>query len=329
MSGMKRILISTGLLLILLLPSRSEGVCVPTGFDPISMVNWHSIFPISIAGKNVVPSADVVKTVSLAKSPVCACPIPIPPFIRPGIPIGFWEPARLVETVKDAWCFPSIGVEFDLLPGAMLDGTTGLSRSNVEETFAQAHYFIFPVWAMLELLKDLVCVEGSGFDVAYITELDPLWQSDILTAIIQPEAILFANPVSQLACIADSVSSTAGLSLSPLFWCMGSWGSAYPLTGHIGSADYVEANAGIAARLIYKLSRQLLICDTNVTLCSCVPTPIWVKHNYKLHVAKPVKDFSSHPIGRSGLLWAYLKNPPYAGDNFVWVLFRRVGCCAF
>jgi hypothetical protein len=34
----------------------------------------------------------------------------------------------------------------------------------------------------------------GSIDILYITEIDPLWQDSELTAIINPEAVLFANP---------------------------------------------------------------------------------------------------------------------------------------
>lgn len=327
----KRILqaAAISLFLTVFLATPAKATCT-TQFNLLNLVNWRSIFPITVAGVDWVQSSDTVTTVDLYKSPICVCPAPPPLFIRIGIPIGYWEPARYIETVKDPGCLPSLGMNLNITSGGELAGTNAsVASTGSHYTAAQAHYFIYPVWAMFGLLTDSICAEASGFDVAYMTEFDPLWQDDSLSAIINPEAVLFGNPVTQAACIADSVASTAGLSLSPLFWCMGSWGSAYPLTGHIGSSNYTEANAGIAARMLYKLARELLVCDTNVNICSCVPTPIWIKQNYKMHAAVPVKDFSAHPIGRSGLLWSSLKNPPVGGDNFVWTLYRRRNCCAF
>jgi len=203
---------------------------------------------------------------------------------------------------------------------------------NQEEmsSFSQAHWFIFPVWSMMELLTDFVCVEHSGFDIAYLTEVDPLWNSDMLAFILNPEALLFANPIAQFACVADSVASIAGLPTSPLFWCMGSWGSAYPLTGHVGNDNYIEANAAAGARMIFKLGREGLLWDTGIYLCASIPTPIWVKHNYRMQIAKPVRSIGCIPIGRTGHMWSYLKNPPtMAGDNFIFIIFRKRTCCAF
>ena len=85
-------------------------------------------------------------------------------------------------------------------------------------------------------------------------------------------------------------------------------------------------------RLIYKLCRELVICDPGVWYCFCVPTPIWVKHNYRIQIARPTGDFMCHPLGRSGMVWEYLKDPPYAGvkgaeGNFLWIITRKRDCC--
>jgi conjugal transfer pilus assembly protein TraU len=324
------------MVLILTLWGGAFAVCSNQVMNPISDVCWSCIFPIKVSGMTIVGGGgETSETPDPANNLFCTCPISIPPYIRIGIPISFWEPARFIETVKDPYCFPSLGLEIGG-GGGFLRGSHEIQHAGSVETsmFAQAHYFVFVPWVFMELLTDFICLESSGFDLAYITEVDPMWQDDLLTYQITPEAALFANMAAQMACVADSVASNLNYPLSPLFWCMGSWGSAYPLTGHVNDDDYVQANAAIAARMIYKLSRELLVCDTGVNLCSCVPTPIWVKHNYRMHVMKPVRDFGCHPIGRTGIAWEYAKNPPFsagsnASDNFVWMLFRKRACCAF
>jgi len=318
-------------LLVLFHAVGAQAVCrsgIP--LNPVTDLCWQCIFPVSIAGIEIIPGPAENNVPDLSGMPICTCPAPPPLFIRIGIPVSFWEPARYVETVKDPYCFPSLGFGLTAAGGFLGGGSQEQSNASVDtSTFAQAHYFIYPVWSMMELLVDFACVEHSGFDVAYLTEVDPLWQNDILAFILEPESILFANPVAQTACIADSVSTNAGLSMSPLFWCIGSGGSAYPLTGHVNDDNELMANSTIAARMVYKLAREGLVCDTALNLCACVPTPIWVKHNWRMHVAKPVRDFMCHPFGRTGLIWGALKNPPLTGDNFVWQLFRRRSCCVF
>jgi conjugal transfer pilus assembly protein TraU len=298
--------------------------------NPVTDLCWQCIFPVSIAGIEIIPGPVENNVPDLSGMPVCTCPAPPPLFIRIGIPVSFWEPARYVETVKDPYCFPSLGLGLPAAGGFLGGGSQEQGNASVDtSTFAQAHYFIYPVWSIMELLTDFACIEHSGFDVAYLTEVDPLWQNDILAFILEPESILFGNPIAQTACIADSVSTNAGFSMSPLFWCIGSGGSAYPLTGHVNDDNELMSNSTIAARIVSKLARDGLVCDTALNLCACAPTPIWVKHNWRMHVAKPVRDFMCHPFGRTGLIWGALKNPPLVGDNFVWQLFRRRSCCAF
>jgi len=132
--------------------------------------------------------------------------------------------------------------------------------------------------------------------------------------------------------MADSVASTIGVPLSFLFWCVGAHGSAYPLTGHVSNDNYVQDNALLAERMVYKQSRELLLWDTGLNECGPVPMPIWIKEHYRLQMMKPVKDWTCQPLGRSSLIWGSLKNPPYgsggnSADNFDWLLVRKKACC--
>ncbi|MEZ4579067.1 MAG: TraU family protein [Desulfobacterales bacterium] len=237
----------------------------------------------------------------LASSPVCVCPLPAPFFARPGVPVSFWEPARFIEVVKDAFCFPSIGTGLTpLKPGFQNGGSAdGGTTQEGASTFYQAHYAIYPVWTIMEAFVDFVCLESSGFDMAYMTEVDPTWNDDLFAQLIYPETLLFGNMPAQLSCIADSVSSNAGLPLSAMYWCLGSEGSTYPMSGSINDDNLVQASLTAASRLMYKMGRLGSICDVGLHYCTCIPTPIWVKHNYRFNLAKPVTGFQCVPPGRS------------------------------
>ncbi len=327
------------ILLCLLWPCVEAGAAVKSGtfVNPITDIAWPEIFPIKIAGITIAGASGNYDTPDPASYPVCVCPAPPPVFFRFGVSVSFWEPARMIETVATPYYFPSLGFGLDLASTkGFLSGKNSSLDSNLPEqsTFAQAHYLLYPVWSMLELLTDFVCVEHSGFDVAYITEIDPLWQDDELAFIIQPEALLFANPAAQMACMADAVAVNADRPLDSLFWCVGSGGSAYPMTGHVDDDNIIQANATVAARMIYKLSRELLICDPGLDLCSCVTTPIWRKTNYKLHAVRPAVRKKAWPIGKSAFFYGANLNPPFKnakgpGDEFLWMVFRKRACCAF
>ncbi len=326
---MKKVFASPILILaFMLLPATNvNAVCTGSFIDLIGNIAWESIFPIKVAGITVVNS-NLEDSPANISAPVCVCPSLVSPYFSIGLPVEFWEPSRLIETVKDPWCFPSTGI--NVVPNTTGAGTSrGLVDADDEFTFSQAHYIIFPVLEMLGLLTDFACKEIDGFDIGYLTPVDPLWNSDTMAYLINPEATLFGNPIAQLACIADSITANAGMPLDFMFWCMGSWGSAYPLTGSISNSNMMDAQAGTAARMIYKLTREFLIWDTaGGNLCMPSIPAIWTKSHFGLQIAMPKKGGGRVPIGRSSLLWGSLKNPPFFGDNFVFVLFKKRNCCA-
>ena len=261
-------------------------------------------------------------------SPICVCGKP--PNVKFGIKVSFFDPARLIETVKDAWCFPTLGI--GLKKTGFLNGSASTKDRNSDEIFAQVHYIWLDVFSLVGLFVDYSCFSPLDFDIAYISEIDPSWNSDIVAFLLYPEALLFANPRAQLACVVDAIASNLGITLSPLFWCMGSWGSVYPLTGHWSGRDKTTGNVALAARMIYKLSRDLLIWDGAISYCYKYLTPIWVKSHYRLQEARPLRSPHLFPLGRSDLLWGAGSNPPISGgkgseDNFLWVLFKERLCC--
>lgn len=63
----------------------------------------------------------------------------------------------------------------------------------INQLFFKGIITIFPLYKLLEMFIDSMCFESEDFDIAYITEVDTLWNSDTLSAIINPEALLFGN----------------------------------------------------------------------------------------------------------------------------------------
>ncbi|MFA5453992.1 MAG: TraU family protein [Sulfurimonas sp.] len=299
------------------------AVCAPTGaltLDLIGKIDYSAMFPLRIAGATVVPGR-IPDSGSHVSSPICICTDPFP---RVGIPVSFFEPSRIIEVVSDAWCFPTFGFGF----GTKLGGGTYGDGQDRQKTFYQSHYLIFPIYALLEILTDFVCLQSTGVDYAWVSEVDPLWNSDTLSAFTTPEALLFGNPISNLACVADAVSSTLFEPMDPLFWCKGTWGNAYPLTGWTNTKNMVEDSASVAASMIYRLHRNLVLWGSwgQIGLCGYYPAPIWRKSAYRLQLVSPVPSYAT-TIGTSGLIWTPGHNPPFVGDNFGYVLFKKRDCC--
>jgi len=264
----------------------------------------------------------------------CICPRRFSTVI--GLVWTYWEPYIAVDTVTTPFYSPFWGAPVGgslLGGGSLLDELGGKNASqdsvNIanESTYAQAHVYPIPILDWLLLL----C---NRYDFPFwLTEFDPEWQFDELSMLIHPEAALYANPIMQMACMADAASTNVGSPLDSMPWCIGSGGSSYPMTGHVDNDNIVQANNTAAARLIYKLNRMLMICDHAVTPCGCLPTPVWIKSNYKMHVVRPGMRAPAWPMGVNAAYYNTGLNAPFVGgslgpnDEFLWVVYRRQLCC--
>lgn len=323
-------------LILLLSAAPAHAICKGTPLNPVTDVCWQCMFPIKIGSVTMFDGGGTAGAAPPGlgvDSVTCMCPGP-PPTL--GLTVAFWEHARLAETVKDPYCFTALGTGMDsgglnaLLSGAQRSYASGDGNEFASQ---QVHWYVFPVWAMLNLFGDFPCIEKAPFDVE-MSEVDPLWQDDAMSFFLNPEALLFGNPVTQLSCMADTVSATAGYPVDPLFWCFGSWGSAYPLSGSTTQSNPLNYNAQLAARMIFKLSREGLVWDTALEKCSTsgVIAPIMNKSHYRQQLAKPRRGADCIPIGQPSPLWGTAKNPPMgtgsnAPDNFLWVITRSRVCC--
>lgn len=310
-----------------LVPGESIAACTGRIFNPITDVDWMGVFPIKIGGVTVAGfGQEDTDTVNI--SPICFCADRPPPLNAvPGIPVSFWEPIRLLEVVRDPYCFPSLG-GVDLSETISGYGTN--QSPDAGQAFYHVHDYVYPLFALLELVTDFACLEQTGFDLAYMTELDPFWNNPELGLLLNPEATLFANPISITACTGDCAAATAGFPLDPLFWCAGCWGQLYPFTGYTGRAGAGpnQASALIATRFIAKMHREGLLFGSVGAegLCGNYPMPIIKKSQYKLQLAYP-RAGKVFPVGRSQLVWGWGVTYPVAGEDFVYVLWRKRDCC--
>ena len=317
-------------LLLLLMFNINSYACVENNQalnEIISSLCYECIFPITVAGVTLIqgPMEDPSPS---NHAPICICSDPFP---RIGIPVSYFEPSRLIEVVSEPYCFPSFGFKGSSGTDGMLGGNKQKNGTTSRRNFMQSHYVIFPILSMLQLVMDFVCLESSGVDYAYLTEVDPLWNSDTLSAIISPEALLFGNPVTNLACIADSVGANFGRPIDVLFWCMGSWGNAYPMSGSQPAKDsYMGDVTAIASKMIYKLHRELILWGSvgNQGLCGNYPMPIWKKTAYRLQPVLPEATPEALVIGKTGISWDFMKNIPNNFNNYSIVLFKKRDCCA-
>lgn len=296
----------------------------------INDVCWSCIFPLRVAGGQFVGMNQEDENFGASNNPVCSCANPP----RIGVPVAFWEPVRMVEVVRKPMCFPTLGgVDMANPVGA----PRGLRKGDDSGfAFYHVHWYAAPLLVLLEVLLDYdLCLEKGSLDLAYMTELDPLWNDAELTQLLNPDVFLFANPIAQAACAADCVAATAGFPRQELYWCAGCQGSMYPLTGHIAHATGgVPSSALLVQRMSAKLHREMLVWGTwgQEGTCGEFPIPLMDKRAYKTQMVSPpatdkVDGRCCHPFGRAHQVWGLGKELPMQQQDFSYLVFRKRNCC--
>jgi len=329
MKLLRRMTLAAVLSVVVAFGAKAEGTCEGTFVNPITDICWSCIFPISLGSFELIGGRPDTENPG---NPLCFCNKPIP---IPGLALGLWEPVRLVDVSRTPFCFVNLG-GLEISPGGDWgQGKTSQNRGASSNTFFHVHWYIYPLIYWLEVLIDFICLEQASFDIAYITEIDPLWADDELTFFLNPEAVLFANPIAQAACAADCGAASVGLPLDPLFWCAGCHGSMYPLDGNIhGHVGGVQASVLATERMAYKLHRELINWGTagEAALCEKYPMPVMRKSQYRTQMTNPNPTTSGEhacsPMGRSSTLYETNREIPVIGEDFGYLIWRKRNCCA-
>jgi conjugal transfer pilus assembly protein TraU len=223
--------------LLVSLPSHA-ATCKGKFANPITDICWSCMFPLRIAGITLA-SLDQEDTPNPGGNPACFCGNPP----KLGLKVSFWEPVRRVDVVRKPFCMVSLG-GVDIDPGFDAPVASRYRRDGQDQSsFYQVHWYVDPIIYYLQAVLDNSCLEQQGFDVAYLTELDPLWKDDELTRLLNPDVYLFGNLPARAACAADCVTATAGFPNNTFFWCAGCQGNLYPLNGNVQA--HVGGRSGI------------------------------------------------------------------------------------
>ncbi len=305
--------------------------------NPVTDICWSCLFPVSIGGARVVQNGQ--EDYDTGARAVCACTTGSG--VRVGLNFAFWEPVRIAEVVRHPYCFPMLnGLVIDLGVHAP---SHGRPRQNdgpgkqLATSFYQVHWYINPLLFILEVLLDTGCIEQAAFDMAYITELDPLWDDSEATFVLNPDASLFTSMAAAAACAADAVAAMTGFARNELFWCAGAQGRMYPLNGWVGAhVSGIQASALLMQRFTNKLHREGLMWAATGRdgQCGYYVQPIMDKRQYKYQMIWPSRATSQidgrccYPYGRTTQLWQAGKSYAPGGEDFAYQIFRRRDCCA-
>ncbi|HAX0459324.1 TPA: conjugal transfer pilus assembly protein TraU [Escherichia coli] len=215
--------------------------------------------------------------------------------------------------------------------GKTAQGTAKKDEKQVNGAFYHVHWYKYPLTYWLNIITSLGCLEGGDLDIAYLSEIDPTWTDSSLTTILNPEAVIFANPIAQGACAADAIASAFNMPLDVLFWCAGSQGSMYPFNGWVSNeSSPLQSSLLVSERMAFKLHRQGMIMETigkNNAVCNEYPSPILPKERWRYQMVNMYPDSRQcHPFGRSVTRWETGKNPPNTKKNFGYLMWRKRNC---
>ncbi len=314
------------------------AACSGRILNPVTDVCWSCVFPIKIAGGVPVTNGSLPDPETDA-APLCACGNGAN--LQLGINMSFWEPLRTAEIVRHPGCLPTMGgITLDL-PLRLSSHTRVHQKFDEGATkrhtaFWQVHWYNTPWLFILEALLDQPCLEQMPWDLAYLSELDPLWDDTLASFLLAPDAALFANPAAQGACAADCIAATAGTAKNELYWCSGCQGSVFPLTGWTASAvSYPAAWTLLSHRFAVKLSREGLLwrADGAKGQCGQWFAPLLRKDVWRTEIVYPSRGDKTadgtccHPLGRTTAVTGAGRTWSPGGEDGAVLLWRKRDCC--
>jgi len=308
-------------------------------------VCWSCSLPITLFGISEAPEGANTDF-------TCACndDIGIP---VPGFSVGFSQPDQVMEVSTIPYCSPTLGgvqLADDYThvgnsigeKGADIVQDDGTDTASQEQPMVQYHYNYLssPVLKMMQVLAISECDKSPGvvdLDIMFMSPLTLEWYDDLMSFIINPDAVAFANPVGQALCIYDCAKIMATGKGSEKLWnCAGCDGSLYPLTGNITGAfaNPIQAASLVTQRAIAKAHRLGLSPQTmgKGAMCKYLYNPTIPKSQYKMQMAFPVAETEGtccHPLGENHLKYGLGRMAPGAGKDttFVYNIFRWTDCC--
>lgn len=257
--------------------------------------------------------------------------------LEAGVNVSFFEPVRTARVVRHPWCSPSLGGVDHAGPQAAHHGRSGRDQDAGNTHFYQVHWLTSPWLFLLEAITDTHCLRQAPWDLVYFSELDPLWDDNIASFLLTPDAALFGRPASVLACAADCTAASVGRPIESLYWCSGCQGTLYPLTGWTrSSASPVASWILLSQRFATKLAREGLLWSAHGKRGQCQPymQPIPRKDVWKTQLIYPARVTDNtggkkccQYFGAPTQTYDAFKSFAPGGEDGVVTLWRYRDCC--
>lgn len=276
-----------------------------------SDICWDCAMPIKLFGGVTINAGQQEDYDSGGIPNLCQCSVPGNPIPKSGFHTSFWEFARQIDVTRTPYCFVSLGFSMDMGINSNEAGartTMSVDKQNQNTWFRHAHWYINPVMGLMQIILDSKCLEPKGFDIGYMSEIDPTHVDEEMERILNPDSYLFGNIVAQLACSADCVAATVSWPLNTLYWCAGCNGTVFPMTGFLPSSyDGVQASSLLTQKVTAKMHRMLTQWSASGPggMCGYFPEINMDKRQYKYSMIYPSAqssgDTGSYPNGGQAL----------------------------
>jgi conjugal transfer pilus assembly protein TraU len=122
---------------LLLTNYSHSGECPTSSLNIVGSINFGCMLPIRIGGTVSGGSEDGGS--SGTGSPFCVCPLESG--LRYGLNVQMWEPARLIDTVRDPYCFMPLGTQLNQNAGALSGGSN--QHAQAAQYSGQVHFYQF------------------------------------------------------------------------------------------------------------------------------------------------------------------------------------------
>lgn len=312
---------------------NTPGACSGEVPNPITDLCWSCMFPM-VLGKTIpVSVSGDLPDVETDATAFCLCGSDIN--VEGGLNFSFWEPLRTAEVVRHPWCFPQLGGISMEGPGSSDHARTSRTEDTRRRTaFWNVHWYQSPWFFITEAVADTGCLETAPWDLAYLSELDPLWDDTVTSFLLSPDAALFTSAASGGACAVDCATALLGTSLNTLYWCSGCQGRVFPLSGWMAAmTGSVQAWHLMAHRFAQKLTREGVLFSGHGARGQCGPymQPLFQKDVWRTQLVYPSRNASGssccQPLGRSTALLGPYKTTPMTGEDGAILLWRKRDCC--
>ncbi|MGN1393629.1 MAG: TraU family protein [Succinivibrionaceae bacterium] len=253
--------------------------------------------------------------------------------VNSGLVLGMWEIAYLIEFTRVPNCSLVLGGISLPIKNTRV-GTSGNNENDSSDLmFYHAHLYSFPLYSMLNMFSEIRCgqYDYMDLDLLYASELDPSWNDELVSLKEHPETLSLANKNIVSSCAYDVKNSMQGEINNDLFYCAGSWGFLYPLSGYVGNTGSIAENTSLlAVRLLTKLHRRNLLANTmgNDNLCGNNSSMMMDKELYRFSMLYPTPEKSSaHALGSPVSYWQGDSRVPPGMHDAIYVVWRYRNCC--